>query len=99
MKKFWKIKNDADIKKSLESLSLSKEYIDILLDYSDFTRYLDRSKYVYITYCDDKKRVEGSYFDGFGWSECEYHDWLIVKGYSYIGEINLRQQKLLKWKT
>lgn len=45
MKKFWKIKNDADIKKSLESLSLSKEYIDILLDYSDFTRYLDRSKY------------------------------------------------------
>lgn len=35
----------------------------------------------------------------FGWCECEYHDWLIDKGYSYIVEINLRQQKLLKWKT
>lgn len=98
MKKFWKIKNDADIKKKLESLSLSKEYIDILLDYSDFTKYLDGSKYVYITYCDDKKRLEWN-SDGFGWCECEYHDWLIDKGYSYIGEINLRQQKLLKWKT
>ena len=92
MKKFWRINNNPDLKKSLESLNLTNIYIELLLDdVLDFKEYLEKFGHAYIGYNDSENH---EIFTGYGW--CEDYDFYISHGYFYCGEINLRKEKLLK---
>ncbi|MBN1214226.1 MAG: hypothetical protein JXA99_02165 [Candidatus Lokiarchaeota archaeon] len=85
MKKYWKIRNDADIKLNLESINVPNSYIDILLEEdSDFMNHLKISKFIHITKGDC----------GFGWLEDE--EYAKYNFWSYEGEVNLRKEKLKK---
>lgn len=93
MKKYWRIRNDADIELCLHKLNVGSDYIKILLEEdSDFMKYLNtKAEYVYITYKLEKHQDIHNYFC---WMEDEglglLHNW------KFCGDINLRKEKLKK---
>ena len=97
MKKFWRIRNDPDIRQCLNKLNVDEDYIKILLEEdSDFIKYLNEEpipRYVYITFNLERHRDINNYF---GWMKDESFG--ILKGWQFCGEINMRKEKLTKLK-
>lgn len=94
MKKYWKVRYDSDIKNKLKYLKLPDYYIDILLDeFSSSMEYLKTSKFINISY-----DSTFDYDNKCGWFECntESEKFMKEKGYKYVGEVNLRKEKILK---
>lgn len=95
MKKFWKIRNNSDIKLCMEYLHVEPNYIEILLEEtSDFMKYLNKDpkpKCVYIS-VDDNERT----YSVFGWFEDKDLSYMLSINYKYCGEINFRIEKLKK---
>jgi hypothetical protein len=85
----------------MEYLKVRPDYIHILLEEgSDFMEYLNdnpKPKYVYIS-CTKSKSSSWFEGDGFDWSwfEEDYEKHMSSQGCKYIGEINLRKEKLKK---
>lgn len=96
MKKVWKVKNDLDIEFCFEKIGMSNEYMEILLeDDSDFSNYLKTSDWVYICYDDEHDSHHCTL--GFGWFEFGYlEEFSSYSNFEYLGEINLRKEKLLR---
>ena len=97
MKKCWKIRNDADIKRCLFKLNVNEYYINIILEEdSDPMCYLNqipKPNYIYIAHEPDYR---GSGLE-WGWFEEEYfNDPIVQKKYKFCGEINMRKEKLEK---
>jgi len=95
MKKYWKVRYDSDMLEKLKHINMPNNYIKILLEEdSDMMKCLESSNYVYISYNDDIKDISANKF---GWEKCD--DYFKNKGYEYLGEINLRKEKLKKLKN
>ena len=98
MKKYWKINYNADLKKSLEYLKLPPDYIKVLLD-DDSDMMISIKKYNQVFICKeeeikDRIFVKPAFDGGFGWCDIIDEDWLKQRDYTYLGEVNLRKQKL-----
>ena len=95
MKKFWKIRIDSDIRKSLEFLSVNKDYICIMVDKtSDLMKYKEEGgKYFLICYDDLEPYLN---YQGWGWGEESDFSWFSRRNFFYCGEVNLRKEKLKK---
>lgn len=94
MKRFWKVKVDNFFKKSLISLGVGDEYINILMDNScAIMEYVNEhpSEYIYISY--DSNDISNNKF---GWDEIEHFDNYIENGYTFCGIVNMRKDKLKK---
>ncbi len=85
MRKYWRIRNDADIEQCLHKLNVDKDYIKIILEEdSNPMLYLNQTPkpdYIYIIYRSDW---------GWGWDE----EYSMSPGYQFCGEINMRKEKL-----
>ena len=93
MKKFWKVRVDANYKKTLQSLGITDWYIDILTDKNyEPMEYIkaENSKYIFISY-NSKYRDSNK----FCWERIDNYEYM-MKNYTFCGTINVRKDKLKK---
>ena len=87
MRKYWKIKLDVDIFKSLKYIGASDNYIEYVIKDNPYIDDHIRKGGKFIFVCTNE-------FDEFyGWSK-RNNSWVLDNRYTYCGYVNLRKEKL-----